>query len=52
MLRILLGFIVALITFSTETQFANLWRQYRDEGYRLVDFEHYPTANGDRYAGV
>ncbi|WP_413167730.1 hypothetical protein ACL6C3_13630 [Capilliphycus salinus ALCB114379] len=36
----------------TETQFANLWQEYRDEGYRLVDFEHYPTANGDRYAGV
>ena len=31
--------------------FANLWRRYRDEGYRLVDFERYPTPQGQRYAG-
>jgi CubicO group peptidase (beta-lactamase class C family) len=36
----------------SERAFANLWRQYRDEGYRIVDFERYPTADGDRYAGV
>ncbi|OAV43112.1 serine hydrolase [Lewinella sp. 4G2] len=36
----------------TEVQFANYWRQYRDEGYRLIDFERYPTSNGTRYAGV
>lgn len=36
----------------TALQFANLWRQYRDEGYRLVDFERYDTDDGPRYAGV
>ncbi len=36
----------------TELGFANLWRQYRDEGYRLVDFERYNTSSGVRYAGV
>jgi CubicO group peptidase (beta-lactamase class C family) len=39
-------------TDRTEKQFANLWRQYRDEGYRLVDFERYSTPNGPRYAGI
>ena len=36
----------------TELAFANLWRQYSDEGYRLVDFERYNTAQGARYAGL
>jgi CubicO group peptidase (beta-lactamase class C family) len=36
----------------TARAFANLWRQYRDEGYRLVEFEAYPTSEGQRYAGV
>lgn len=36
----------------TELGFANLWRQYSDEGYRLVDFERYNTAQGVRYAGL
>lgn len=36
----------------TEKQFANLWKDYRDEGYRLIDFEHYDTSRGPRYAGV
>ncbi|MFK7936832.1 MAG: serine hydrolase [Saprospiraceae bacterium] len=39
-------------TNRTETAFANLWRTYRDEGYRLVDFERYTTPDGDRYAGI
>jgi len=39
-------------TDRTEKEFANLWRQYRDEGYRLADFERYDTASGPRYAGV
>ncbi len=34
------------------TGFANYWRQYRDEGMRLVDFERYDTPSGSRYAGV
>jgi hypothetical protein len=33
-------------------QFADLWAQYRDEGYRLHDFERYDTPNGPRYAGI
>jgi CubicO group peptidase (beta-lactamase class C family) len=36
----------------TATEYANWWKTYSDEGYRLVDFEVYPTAQGDRYAGV
>lgn len=32
--------------------FGNYWKTYRDQGYRLVDFEAYATANGPRYAGV
>ncbi|WP_419695433.1 serine hydrolase [Mesorhizobium muleiense] len=36
----------------TELEYANLWRQYRDDGYRLVDFEHYNTIFGPRYAGL
>ena len=39
-------------TDRTELGFANLWRQYRDEGYRLVDFERYNTPTGVRYAGI
>jgi CubicO group peptidase (beta-lactamase class C family) len=35
-----------------EVDFANYWRQYRDEGYRLIDFERYNTPGGSRYAGV
>jgi CubicO group peptidase (beta-lactamase class C family) len=35
-----------------EVSFANYWRQYRDEGYRLIDFERYNTPKGSRYAGV
>ena len=36
----------------TEVIFANYWREYRDKGYRLVDFERYETPNGTRYAGL
>ena len=36
----------------TEVKFANYWREYRDKGYRLVDFERYQTQNGPRYAGI
>ena len=32
--------------------FSNAWKTYRDEGYRLVDFETYPGTGGTRYAGV
>ncbi len=34
------------------TWFGNYWKTYKDEGYRLVDFEAYPTSQGIRYAGV
>jgi CubicO group peptidase (beta-lactamase class C family) len=36
----------------TEQEYANYWREYRDMGYRLVDFERYETPSGMRYAGV
>ncbi|MFA0961061.1 serine hydrolase [Roseivirga sp. BDSF3-8] len=36
----------------TESEFANYWRLYRDQGYRLIDFERYETPSGTRYAGV
>ncbi|MEL7512711.1 MAG: serine hydrolase, partial [Cyanobacteria bacterium J06554_3] len=32
--------------------FGNKWKAYKDQGYRLIDFEAYPTANGTRYAGI
>jgi CubicO group peptidase (beta-lactamase class C family) len=36
----------------TEIEFANYWREYRDLGLRLIDFERYQTPFGTRYAGV
>lgn len=36
----------------TAQQFADLWAQYRDEGYRLQDFERYDTPGGPRYGGI
>ncbi len=36
----------------TATWYANYWKTYQDEGYRLIDFEAYPTSQGTRYAGV
>ncbi len=36
----------------TANQYANWWKTYTDEGYRLVDFEAYNTPQGTRYAGV
>jgi CubicO group peptidase (beta-lactamase class C family) len=35
-----------------EQAYTNLWYQYADEGYRLIDFEHYETDEGPRYAGI
>ncbi len=46
------GYAWQVRTGRTATQFANLWRQYRDEGYRLVDFERYRISNGNRYGGI
>lgn len=46
------GYAFQIRTNRTKLQFANLWREYRDKGYRLVDFECYPTSNGTRYGGV
>lgn len=39
-------------TDRTAQEFTNLWYQYIDEGYRLVDFERYQTPDGTRYAGI
>jgi CubicO group peptidase (beta-lactamase class C family) len=36
----------------SETGYRNRWYRMRDLGYRLIDFEVYDTANGERYAGI
>jgi CubicO group peptidase (beta-lactamase class C family) len=36
----------------TSKGFANRWNRYLDEGYRLVDYEKYPSPSGPRYAGI
>ncbi len=36
----------------SETGYRNRWYRMRDLGYRLIDFNIYPTANGERYAGI
>ncbi|WFE27243.1 serine hydrolase [Solwaraspora sp. WMMD791] len=36
----------------TWQQYLNWWNRYVDEGYRLINFERYDTADGVRYAGV
>lgn len=46
------GYAYQVRTNRTATQFANLWREYRDKGYRLVDFERYPYGGSTRYGGV
>lgn len=46
------GYASRVRTNRTATAFANLWRQYADEGYRLVDFERYETGSGARYGGI
>jgi len=46
------GYAVQVRTNRTALQYANLWREYRDKGYRLVDFERYKTSSGDRYGGI
>lgn len=42
------GLATAVRTNRSHDHFTNWWRQYSDEGYRLVDQEHY----GDLYAGI
>ncbi len=39
-------------TDRTELEYANMWREYRDKGYRLIDFECYSTSSGMRYGGI
>lgn len=46
------GFAQQVRTNRTANGFANQWRQYLDEGYRLVDFERYDTPSGSRYGGI
>jgi CubicO group peptidase (beta-lactamase class C family) len=36
----------------TAKGFGDKWLELRDAGYRLYDFEQYPTADGWRFAGV
>jgi CubicO group peptidase (beta-lactamase class C family) len=42
------GYAQQVRTNRSAKQFSNLWREYRDKGYRLVDFERV----GSRYGGV
>ena len=42
------GYAQQIRTNRSAKQFANLWREYRDKGYRLVDFERI----GSRYGGI
>jgi CubicO group peptidase (beta-lactamase class C family) len=46
------GKAIQVRTNRSEIDFANLWRQYSDEGYRLLDFEYNDTPNGPRYSGI
>jgi len=46
------GYSNQIRTNRTSLEFANLWREYRDKGYRLIDFERYQTKSGDRYGGI
>ncbi len=46
------GKAIQVRTNRTEIDFANLWRQYSDEGYRLLDFEFNDSPNGPRYSGI
>lgn len=36
----------------TAKGFGDKWLQLRDAGYRLIDYEVYPTLSGYRYAGI
>lgn len=36
----------------TRQQYINWWHRYADEGYRVINFERYETAEGTRYAGI
>ena len=42
------GYAREVRTNRSATEFANLWREYRDKGYRLIDFERY----GNDYGGI
>ncbi len=46
------GYAYQLRSDRTELEYANIWREYRDKGYRLIDFECYKTSSGMRYGGV
>lgn len=36
----------------TSTEYGDAFQNLRDDGYRLVDMEAYPTSNGLRYAAI
>jgi len=46
------GLAWAVRTDRNLTWFLNYHQRYTDQGYRLVDFESYETAEGTRYAGI
>ena len=39
-------------TDRTALDYANLWRTYRDQGFRIADFEHYEGGSGPLYGGI
>ena len=43
----------AVRTDRTEDEFANYWREYKDKGYRIIDFERYEmSGGGTRYGAI
>lgn len=46
------SFATQIRTNRSSLDFANLWRQYRDEGYRIVDLEHYEVNGTERFGGI
>jgi hypothetical protein len=46
------GFSGKARTDRTLAEYEELWKQYRDEGLRPIDFESYKTPSGQRYGGV
>lgn len=45
-------FAAAVRTNRSSLQFANLWRGYRDEGYRVVDLEQYDLGGSSVFGGI
>jgi len=46
------GYMWTVRTNLSEMAFTNYWREFRDDGYRLVDFECNLVGNSLRYSGI